>query len=124
MYRVQRPADGDAAASPITARRHGTLRRVRPSRHALIWLGCAALALALAVADGLRGGDPADAAMQTQVEAWGLTDLALFTEARYTRHPSQADRHAPFQDHPGALEHFPSGAMALPPPHWRRPEAP
>ena len=45
-----------------------------------------------------------------------LTDLALFTEARYTRHPSQADRHAPFQDHPMALDHFPSGSFVAPPP--------
>ncbi|OGR23620.1 MAG: hypothetical protein A2X58_02295 [Nitrospirae bacterium GWC2_56_14] len=44
-----------------------------------------------------------------------LTDLALFTEARYTRHPSQADLHAPFQDHPSALEHFPSGSFVPPP---------
>lgn len=48
----------------------------------------------------------------------GLTDLALLTEARYTRHPSQADRHAAFQDHPGALEHFPSGSL-IPPPALR-----
>jgi len=40
-----------------------------------------------------------------------LTDLALFTEARYTRHPSQADLHSAFQDHPMALEHFPSGSL-------------
>ena len=45
-----------------------------------------------------------------------LTDLALFTEARYTRHPSQADRFAAFQDHPMALDHFPSGSMLFPPP--------
>lgn len=51
------------------------------------------------------------------VERLGLTDLALFTEARYTRHLSQADRFAPFQDHPGALEHFPSGALMAPPSH-------
>jgi hypothetical protein len=44
-----------------------------------------------------------------------LTDLCLFTEARYTRHPSQADLHSPFQDHPLALEHFPSGSLLLPP---------
>lgn len=49
----------------------------------------------------------------------GLTDLALFTEARYTRHPSQADLHTPFQDHPGALEHFPSGSFLGPPPAIR-----
>ena len=49
------------------------------------------------------------------VAALGLTDLCLFTEARYTRHPSQADAFAPFQDHPRALEHFPSGSMAAAP---------
>ncbi len=44
-----------------------------------------------------------------------LTDLALFTEARYTRHPSQADLFSAFQDHPMALEHFPSGTLVPPP---------
>ena len=44
-----------------------------------------------------------------------LTDLCLFTEARYTRHPAMADHHAPFQDHPLALEHFPSGSLMTPP---------
>jgi len=43
-----------------------------------------------------------------------LTDLCLFTEARYTRHPSMADSFAPFQDHPLALEHFPSGSLLSP----------
>lgn len=45
----------------------------------------------------------------------GLTDLALFTEARYTRHLSLADLHSAFQDHPMALEHFPSGSLVPPP---------
>ena len=45
----------------------------------------------------------------------GLTDLCLFTEARYTRHPTQADRHAPFQDGPLSIEHFPSGSLLGPP---------
>jgi hypothetical protein len=44
-----------------------------------------------------------------------ITDLCLFTEASYTRHLSQADRFAAFQDHPSALEHFPSGSIAGPP---------
>ena len=44
-----------------------------------------------------------------------LTDLCLFTEARYTRHPAMADLHAAFQDHPLALEHFPSGSLVTPP---------
>lgn len=49
------------------------------------------------------------------VKELGLTDLALFTEARYTRHLSQSDLHSAFQDHPMALEHFPSGSLYLPP---------
>lgn len=48
------------------------------------------------------------------VQRLGLTDLALFSEARYTRHPSQADLHSAFQDHPAAFEHFPSGSFVKP----------
>ncbi|PPD50654.1 MAG: hypothetical protein CTY13_01290 [Methylobacter sp.] len=43
-----------------------------------------------------------------------LTDLCLFTEARYTRHLSQADLNTAFQDHPLSLEHFPSGSFTQP----------
>lgn len=53
------------------------------------------------------------------VKTYALTDLVLFTDARYTRHPSMADRHSPFQDHPLSLEHFPSGSLMSPPPHLR-----
>jgi len=49
------------------------------------------------------------------VRMHGVTDLCLFTEARYTRHPSQADFHSPFQDSPLSLEHFPSGSLMVPP---------
>ena len=49
------------------------------------------------------------------VKNLGLTDLCLSTEARYTRHPSQADWHAAFQTHPLALDHFPSGSVLAPP---------
>jgi hypothetical protein len=49
------------------------------------------------------------------VQKLGLTDLCLFTEARYTRHLSQADHFAAFQDSPMAFEHFPSGSVVLPP---------
>ncbi|MEY2632650.1 MAG: hypothetical protein RIR00_1304 [Pseudomonadota bacterium] len=73
----------------------------------------------------LQGENPAARQRLAQnralVAQLGLTDLALFTEARYTRHPSQADYHAPFQDHPSALEHFPSGALMPPPAHLRAP---
>jgi hypothetical protein len=58
---------------------------------------------------------PALEAQAAVVARLGLTDPCLFTEARYTRHLSQADRFAPFQDHPQALEHFPSGSLVAPP---------
>ena len=51
----------------------------------------------------------------TLVRGLRLTDLCLFTEARYTRNPAMADLHSPFQDHPLALEHFPSGSLVTPP---------
>ena len=53
------------------------------------------------------------------VRVLALTDLCLFTEARYTRHPSMADMHTPFQEHPLSLEHFPSGSIMVAPPHLR-----
>lgn len=67
---------------------------------------------ALSVADA----GPRLAAESALVERLMLTDLTLFTEARYTRHLSQADLHTPFQDFPMALEHFPSGSFAQPSP--------
>lgn len=45
----------------------------------------------------------------------GLTDLCISTEARYTRHPAVSDPVVPFMDHPGAVEHFPSGSFWVPP---------
>ena len=47
----------------------------------------------------------------------GLTDLCVATEARYTRHPAVSDPVSPFMDHPGAIEHFPTGTFwsAVPP---------
>jgi len=49
-----------------------------------------------------------------------LTDLCLFTEARYTRNLSQTDLNSAFQDHPSSLEHFPAGSIAGPPAGIRR----
>jgi len=60
-------------------------------------------------------GDGATASRARLVHDLQLTDLALFTEARYTRHPSQADLHSAFQNHPTALDHFPSGSLRAPP---------
>jgi len=45
----------------------------------------------------------------------GLTDLCIATEARYTRHPAVSDHAAPRMDHPGAVEHFPTGSFWTPP---------
>jgi hypothetical protein len=52
-----------------------------------------------------------------------LTDLCLFTEARHTRNPSQADWHTAFQSHPLALDHFPSGSIIGPPGTLKKPHA-
>ncbi len=65
-------------------------------------------------ASGRVAARPQLAEKQALVRAYGLTDLCLFTEARYTRHPSLADLHSPFQDGPLSLEHFPSGSLAGP----------
>lgn len=54
--------------------------------------------------------------LERLVTRLGLTDLALWTEARYTRHPSQTDRFSAFQDFPAAPEHFPAGSIVPPPP--------
>jgi hypothetical protein len=48
------------------------------------------------------------------VVALSLTDFAIWTEARYTRHPSQADFFSPFQDAPSSFEHFPAGSIVAP----------
>jgi len=61
------------------------------------------------------GTAAAAAERQHLVRSLQLTDLCIFTEARYTRHPAMADNHAPFQEHPAALEHFPSGSLLMPP---------
>lgn len=53
--------------------------------------------------------------IDTVVAALGLTDLCISTEARYTRHPAITDPMAPFMDHPGAIEHFPTGVFWAPP---------
>lgn len=49
-----------------------------------------------------------------------LTDICLFTDARYTRNPSMADMNASFQDNPLSFDHFPSGSLMPVPPHLRR----
>ncbi len=96
---------------------------MRRSTWVFLGLGAGLAACAATFAAGALGRAGADAALAERarlVRDLGLTDLALFTEARYTRHLSQADRHTPFQDHPLALDHFPSGALVAPPRHLSR----
>jgi len=64
-----------------------------------------------------KAEDATLAQLEVTTSALGLTDLAVATEARYTRHPAVSDPMAPFMDHPGAIEHFPTGAFWLPPQH-------
>lgn len=90
----------------------------RNSHRALVFfvITLALFLLTFADAASQRAGRAAALAANAQLVArLGLTDLCLFTEARYTRHPSQADLHSAFQDHPIGLEHFPSGSLIPPP---------
>lgn len=88
--------------------------------HAFLLLqlaGLTMLGVCLAAGEGLPWGERRQAQERGRalVREFGLTDLCLFTEARYTRHPSQADLHSAFQNHPAALDQFPSGALVRPP---------
>lgn len=65
-------------------------------------------------------GQAARPLLAITVAGLGLTDLVVATEARYTRHPAVSDPLAPFMDHPGAIEHFPTGSFWAPPPVFRR----
>ena len=91
---------------------------MRPARRVLIIIALAAASFVLTFVDAarLRADSVAGSAdMHQLVERLGLTDPVLFTEARYTRHPTQADLQSAFQDHPVALEHFPTGSLIPPP---------
>lgn len=92
--------------------------RVRRVGAWALCLAGAALAAALHAA-WLRHQAPArEDRTRALVQALQLTDPAWFTEARATRHLSQADLHTAFQDGPGLPDHFPS-AVWLPPPGAR-----
>jgi hypothetical protein len=52
--------------------------------------------------------------VQRVVSDLGLSDLALSTEARYTRHPAVSDPAVVGMDHPGGLDHFPSTLFFAP----------
>lgn len=94
--------------------------RPRPST---LFLSLHGSALILVALGGIHASRRSDAELSLQrenralVRKLGITDLCLFTDARYTRHLSLADLHSPFQDHPRSLEHFPSGMLLGPPLH-------
>lgn len=97
---------------------------MRKSDGFLILSAALLVLLGASFADAARGRiheAPALDARAEMVERLGLTDLVLFTEARYTRHPSQADLHSAFQDHPFAMDHFPTGSLLPPPIRKARP---
>ena len=90
---------------------------VKNMRKSTIYLTYVALSLAViavlafhasAVRKAAAAGLQRNAAL---VRQYRLTDLSLFTEARYTRHPSMADLNTAFQDFPFSFEHFPSGSL-------------
>ena len=94
--------------------------RVRPSFVLMLVLaGYAALyalSLKLPVTPGERLAARGEIRlMREAVARFGLTDLALSTEARYTRHPAVSDQAVVTMDHPGALDHFPSTLFWAPP---------
>ncbi|MEJ2153801.1 MAG: hypothetical protein P8X96_00545 [Desulfobacteraceae bacterium] len=72
------------------------------------------LILLLAGQVGIRAQQPQREAKRRIVHQLMLTDFALWTEARYTRNPSQADLFTPFQDFPSAIDHFPAGSIMAP----------
>ncbi|MCC2112731.1 MAG: hypothetical protein KDJ16_11915 [Hyphomicrobiales bacterium] len=96
------------------------IENLRARRSTLVFTLIAGLGVALAgtMVHARLSGAAAGARLEETgrlVAALGLSDLALFTEARYTRHPTMADLHTPFQDHPVSFEHFPSGTLVPPP---------
>lgn len=87
--------------------------------HALIAVSLAiTLALAGVVLDASRrrDADRGGRALRAQLAARiGLADLALSSDARWLRHPSQVEPAAALADVPGALDVDPAGAWIAPP---------
>jgi hypothetical protein len=98
-----------------------------PLRNSTSYLNFTALCLILVVLmalharQGKAAGQKGSLSRAKMVKEYQLTDLCLFTDARYTRNPAMTDWFAPFQDHPMSLEHFPSGSFGSPPPHREAP---
>jgi len=90
---------------------------MRPSTRLLILISFIALfqlALYKSLGGANRQQQEADQQMKLVIQRLGLTDLCIATDARYIRHLSISDPVAPFMDHPGGIEHFPSSAVIAP----------
>jgi hypothetical protein len=90
--------------------------RLRIFLTVILSLGLGLLLLHLVPAPGSRPAGENPVRQKNLARILHLTDLALWTEACYTRHPSQADNFAPFQEHPSSPEHYPAGSLIGPPP--------
>ena len=92
---------------------------LRPT-YGVLGLFCALLFLAAFLygdaAEGRRAWDTKLLVLQKVVADLRLSDLAISTEARYTRHPAVSDSGVIGMDHPGGLDHFPSTLAFAPPP--------
>ncbi len=62
----------------------------------------------------LAGSSDAELRIVRAVELFGLSDLCIATDARYVRHLAVSDKISPFMDHPGSIEHFPTGSFWIP----------
>lgn len=78
---------------------------------ALLFLGCLMLA---DIAKRRSGQTAQQRTVQRVVANLALSDLALTTEARYTRHAAVSDAVVVGMDHPGGLDHFPSTLFFAP----------
>ena len=90
---------------------------MRPSTLFLLFLSLFLLLQAYLYADNSARRPQRLAAQQEMgriAEHLGLSDLCLATDARYIRHLAVTDPVAPYMDHPGAVEHFPTGSFWRP----------
>ncbi len=95
-------------------------RRSRVFLVCLFFLGAGVVLMFVHAGAGQRAAAASLRDKARLVRLLDLTDLCLFTEANYTRHPSLADAHTAFQDGPSFMDHFPSGSLVMPPPATKR----
>ena len=82
-------------------------------KYYLIFLTFLLIAIGIFIFTGQSGSNASTQINTNAVIAYRflLTDLCLSTESRHTRHLSQPELIAPFQDAPGYLDHFPSSTF-------------